>query len=349
MFWIIGGEDLISSIADYLHRPFLSKISANLTSHVEWEGFHFYDMIFPLFLFIIGVTLPMTFGRRLAKGDSRAELVKKILQRTFVMFVFGLIYYGLLEFKGWDHQRIMGVLQRLALGYCAASFATLFLKRRSQIILFISLLVGYYLAMRWLPVPGFPLGTMSPEGNFANYLDRLLFKPGQLYEKYGDPEGLFSTIPAVATALLGVFAGQWLQSDRDAKQKAVGLALAGCACLALGNLWGLWFPIIKKIWTSSYVLVAGGWSLLLLALFYWIIDVRGWKRWAFFFAVIGVNPLTIYLAQKALDFDKIAGFYVNGILQFTPLFKPILFAISILTVKWLLLWFLYRQKLFLRV
>lgn len=349
MFWIMGGEDVVSALARIVKNPLLTAISNNLTEHAQWEGFHFYDLIFPNFLFIIGVTLPFALGRREEKGGTRRDLIIKILQRAFLMFVLGWIYYGLLEFKGWEHQRIFGVLQRLALGYCAAALIFLNFRPRAQALIAGGLLIGYWLAMRWVHVPGFPLGTMSPEGNVANYIDRLTLQPGQMYQKYGDPEGLFSTIPAIATALLGLLAGQWLRTERPQKQKALGLVAAGAVSIAGGYLWSLWFPIIKKTWTSSYVLVAGGWSLLGLALFYWLVEVRGYKRWTTFFVVIGMNALTIYVAQRIIEFEHIADFFVGGILRFVPVWQPFLFALSVVAIRWLFLLCLYRQKIFLRL
>src|SRR5258706_1146611 len=150
-------------------------------------------------------------------------------------------------------------------------------------------------------------------------MDRVLFARGQLYEKYGDPEGIFSTIPAIGKALMGVLAGQWLRSAKEGNQKAKLLFAAGLASIALGYLWGVDFPVIKKIWTSSYVLVAGGWSLLLLATFYWLVDVEGWKKWTFFFVVIGLNPITIYIADPIIDFDVIAKFFLGGLAKHAPL------------------------------
>src|SRR5262249_1157066 len=251
-------------------------------------------------------TLPFSLGRKLEKGIPKSELAKKVLKRTAIMLILGLIYSGLFDLKGLDHQRIMGVLQRLALGYCFASFIYMNTKIRGQVIALAACLLSYWLAMRFLPVPGFQRGDFSEYGNFANYIDRVLFAPGQLYEKYGDPEGIFSTIPAIGTALMGVLAGGWLRSDREGNNKTLALVMAGLASIAAGYLWSIDFPVIKKIWTSSYVLVAGGWSLLLLAAFYWLIDVKGWTKWTFFFVVIGLNPITIYIADRIIDFDGIA-------------------------------------------
>jgi predicted acyltransferase len=349
MFWIIGGAELFAEIAKVAHLGWLTAISDNLTEHVEWEGFHFHDMIFPLFLFIIGVTTPFAFARRQEKGATRADLVRHILQRTAALFVLGLIYGGVFKLPGIEHVRIMGVLQRLGLASGCAALIYLFCNRRGQLIAAVSLLLAYWAALCWLPVPGAPLGSFTQEGNFANYMDRVLFLPGQNYKPYGDPEGLFSTIPAIVTALLGIFAGLWLRGPKSAGEKVRGLVVAGVLCIAAGYAWSPWFPVIKKIWTSSYVLVAGGWSALLLALFYWIIDMRGWKRWAYVFAVIGLNPITIYLGQKIIDFEHVANFFVGGLLQFTGAFTPILLILAVLTAKWLFLRFLYKQRIYLRV
>lgn len=349
MFWIITGEDIVSEFLSKFHNKFIHAVSLNLTDHVEWEGFHFYDMIFPLFLFIIGVALPYTLAKRIAKGDSRKQIGLKILKRTLIMLILALLYAGILEFKGLDHLRIMGVLQRLALGYGIAATILLFTKVRAQAAIAAGLLILYWILMTHIPVPGVPLGSMTQMGNVANYLDRRMFLPGQLYTSYGDPEGLLSTIPAVSTALLGVLCGQWLRSHRTQQKKALGLAAAGIVCIALGYLWSPWFPIIKKIWTSSYVFVAGGWSMLLLALFYWLIDIKGWKKWAFGFVVIGMNPLTIYLGQKIIRFEETAKFFFGGVAHLAPLYEGLIMAIAIFTLKWLFLYLLHRQRIFVRV
>jgi len=349
MFWIIGGAELFAALAEAAKLGWLTAISGNLTEHVEWEGFHFHDMIFPLFLFIMGVTTPFSIARRQQNGDSRAGLVVHVLRRTALLFLLGLIYSGLLEFPEFHKLRIPGVLQRLALASGCAALLYIFAGLRAQIAAAAALLLGYWAVMCWVPVPGHPPGSFTPEGNVANYVDRLLLQPGQMYESYGDPEGLLSTIPAITTALLGIFAGLWLRGSRPDHQKVAGLVAAGAAAIALGYAWSPWFPVVKKIWTSSYVLVAGGWSALLLAIFFWAIDVRGWRRWAYFFIVIGFNPITIYLGQKFIDFPRIARFFAGGLASFTGELSPVVLAVAVLAVKWLFLRYLYKQRIYLRV
>jgi predicted acyltransferase len=220
---------------------------------------------------------------------------------------------------------------------------------RGQAIVTGGILVGYWLIMMLVPVPGVGAGVLTPQGNLSGYLDRLLVpRPFCCYE-FGDNEGILSTIPAVATTLLGVLAGHWLRARHTPQRKVMGLAAAGIGCLLLGGIWGLWFPIIKNLWTSSYVLIAGGCSLLLLAMFYAVVDVWGFRRWAFFFTVIGMNAITIYLAWRLFDFGAITDVFTHGFIGYLGAFQPIFQAASVAATAWLFLWFLYRQKIFLKV
>ena len=349
MFWIIGGDWLLDEFSKLTHNEAFRGVCMQFIDHMPWAGFRFYDMIFPLFLFIIGTTLPFSIGRRLEQGESKHQLVKKILVRAAILWAFGMIYNGALTANGWDHVRIFGVLQRQAFGYACAGILLIYTKPKTQIWTMVGILLGYWALMALAPVPGVHPGTYTETGNFANYIDRLILAPGQMYEKYGDPEGPVSMIPAIATALIGLLAGQWLKSSQPEQKKSAGLALAGLACLALGLAWSPFFPIIKKIWTSSYVLFAGGMSLLLLALFHWIIDVKGWWKWSFPFIVIGMNPITIYMLSAIIDFTPVATFFVGGITHALPDEKQFILALSSLLIKWLLLYYMYTKKIFLRV
>jgi predicted acyltransferase len=200
--------------------------------------------------------------------------------------------------------------------------------------------------------PGSVAGDYTKEGNLCGYVDRN-YLPGKIYPEYydyGDNEGILSTIPAVATALLGALTGQWLRSSYSAARKLLGLLLAGFVCLLVGYAWGLVFPIIKNLWTSSYVFVAGGYSLLLLAFFYGVIDVLRFRWWAFFFIVIGSNAILIYMAPEVLDFEKAARFFLGGAAtRAGEAWGPVVLASGVLALKWLLLLYFYRRKWFLRV
>jgi len=237
MFWIIGGDAIAAEIGKLAKNDQVTGVVAQFSDHVKWEGFRYYDMIFPLFLFIIGTAIPFSLGKRLEIGDSKREIILKVIRRTLVLTLLGLLYSGLLRFEGWDHLRLFGVLQRQAFGYCVASILFVTTTPRVQAIIFGSILFVYWALMYWIPVPGVPHGTYTEWGNVANYIDRQIMFPHQMYEKYGDPEGPFSDISAICTALLGLFAGQWLKTNRSGQQKTLGLAAAGVGSIFLGLRW----------------------------------------------------------------------------------------------------------------
>lgn len=346
MFWIIGGGTVLGSFLEVWKNPVTETIQEQL-KHVEWQGFHFEDLIFPLFLFIMGAVLPFSISRRRERGQSLPMLYLHILKRSFVLILLGLIYNNLQNFE-FSEMRWPGVLQRIGLCYFFAAFIVLHTKWRTQVIFIAAVLVLYWLAAALIPVPGFGAGLMTAEGCLSSYIDQQLI-PGKLYYGFGDNEGLISTLPAICTVLMGSLAGYWLRSERTGSRKAAGLTIAGLACVAVGYLWGFVFPIIKIIWTSSYTLFSGGLCLMLLALFYWIIDVKGYRKWAFFFIVIGVNPITIYFLQRFVDFGGIAEFFLSGVAANAGLLAPLIIPVGILAIKWLLLWFLYRHKIFFKV
>ncbi len=346
MFWIIGGGTLFANLAKVYSHPVTDTIQQQL-HHVKWDGFHFEDLIFPLFLFIVGVVLPFSITRRVERGQSRSALYLHILKRSVVLILLGLIMNGLLRFD-WAQMRWPGVLQRIGLCYFFAAIIVMHTKWRTQAIIIAVVLILYWIAMMLIPVPNFGAGNLTMEGCLSSYIDQQLI-PGELYYGYGDNEGLISTLPAICTVLLGTLAGHWLRSMQSGNRKAAGLAIAGVVSLLVGSLWGMVFPVIKIIWTSSYVLVAGGLSLLLLALFYWIIDVKGYNKWAFFFIVIGMNPITIYFLQGFVDFDGIAKFFFLGVAGHVGLFGPLILPFGVLLAKWLFLWFLYRHRIFFKV
>ena len=343
MFWIIGGGALLANLAKLYSNPVTDTIQRHL-HHVEWEGFHFEDLIFPLFLFIVGVVLPFSLTRRLERGHSRRQLYLHILKRSAIIILLGFIFNEIQRFD-WAQMRWPGVLQRIGICYFFAAIIVMNTKWRAQAIIIAAVLVLYWIATMLIPVPNFGAGNLTMEGCLSSYIDRQLI-PGQLYYGYGDNEGIISTFPAICTVLLGALAGNWLRSGQMGDRKAAGLALAGIVSLSAGLLWGQVFPIIKILWTSSYVLVAGGLSLLLLALFYWVIDVKGYRKWAFFFIVIGMNPITIYFLQRFVDFNGIAEFFLAGAVEQTDLLKPLMLPLGVVLIKWLFLWFLYRHRIF---
>jgi len=351
MFWIIGGEGIFHALAALTGWPIAVWASHQL-EHVAWNGFVFYDMIFPLFLFIAGVAMPFSLGKRMERGEDKGKLMRHVVRRGLILVVLGIIYNNGLFRVPFEEMRFPSVLGRIGLAYMFAGLIFLNTRLRGQVLWFTGLLLGYWAAMMLIPVPGFGAGYLTMEGSLAGYIDRLLV-PGRLYLGVHDPEGLFSTIPAISTALLGGFAGYLLRHEFAGvtmARKALYLAGAGLSCLALGLTWDLVFPINKNLWTSSFTLFAGGWSLLLLALFYLIIDVWEWKKWAFFFVVIGMNSITIYMAGSLIDFGYTTDFFLKGLLQpINPALAEIFWWIGFILVEWAFLYFLYRKKLFLRV
>ncbi len=350
MFWIVGGDAAAQELCKWWGTPRAMTLREQF-DHVDWQGFRFYDLIFPLFLFLVGVVLPFSLRKYRTGAHPRGDALIRTARRVVLLFLLGLVHNRLLDFH-LDTLRIAGVLQRIAVCYGIAALIYLFTSVRTQAITLVAILAGYWALLAFVPAPeSHRAGDFSKQTNLAGYVDRHAL-PGKIYEDYygyGDNEGLLSTIPAVATALLGVLAGRWLLADRNRWIKALGLAAAGGICLGLGLAWGRSFPIIKNLWTSSFVLVAGGWSLLLLALFYTVIDVLRFRAWSTFLVVIGVNAITIYVAHRIVPFDEIAEFLLKGVAEHSGSFGPVVVPLGVLVLEWLFLLHLYRNRIFLRV
>jgi len=349
MFWIIGGDAVLRSLPAVADTP-ATRFLARQVEHNAWAGFTFYDFVFPLFLFIIGAVMPFSLLRRAERGESRKRIFLHIVKRSLVLILLGLVAGGILEFE-FANMRWMGVLQRIGLCYLLVSLLVLNTKKKAQAGVFVAVLVLYWAALALIPVPHFGAGSMTPEGSLHTYIDQKVL-PGRFLPEFygpGDSLGVLSTLTAACSLLLGVFAGYWLKSDRNPKAKTLGLVAGGVLCLGLGYAWSFAFPIIKHIWSSTYVLWAGGWCLLLMAAFYWVIDVKGRGRWAFFLTVIGMNAILVYFGQEVVDFDKIAAFFLSGVVANAGALSPIIIPAGALAVKWLGLRLLYGRKLFFSV
>jgi predicted acyltransferase len=349
MFWIMGAEEIVHALSKSTGSPFWNGFSNQLT-HPAWNGFHFYDLIFPLFLFIAGVATPYSVGRELEKGKNKQQLLSRVIKRGLILVLFGIIYNNGLQLRPLSEIRFGSVLGRIGLAYMFANIIYLYSKQIGQVIWFCGLLIGYWLLLKFTAAPGFPKGDLTMEGNFASYIDRLII-PGRLYLGIHDPEGLMSTIPAIGTGLLGILAGGMLKNFPITPQrKALLLAVAGVIFLGIAQLWNLDFPINKNLWTSSFVLQVGGFSLLLLSLFYYIIDVLGYKNWSFFFRVIGMNSILIYMSGLFIDWEYTTNGFFKwlGQLMGNP-YNVVIMAICYVMIKWLFLYFMYKKKIFLRV
>jgi len=380
MFWIIGAESLVAA----LHRMSPSRPVTFLAyelQHSDWEGFRFYDLIFPLFIFIAGVSMVFSLPKTIASA-GRVEAIKRIVIRSVLLFLLGVFYNGGLA-TPWPDVRIMSVLGRIGLAYLFAGILFCLLKPRSLATVLVGLLLGYWALLALAPFPdvrptpqpeiisretgytntsqlnfastNYLRGTFIKGVNLSNYMDQK-YLPGSKSSTW-DPEGILSTLPSIATCLLGIFAGLLLQNSRVTDpRKVVWLLAWGVAGIGLGSLWGCQFPVIKKIWTSSYVLVSGGYSAILLGVFYLVVDVLHWRRWCQPFVWIGMNSITLYLAANVLGgFGKLAQRLTGG--SIGAFFDPhvtqgcgqLITSLTGLALAFGFAHFLYQRKVFLRL
>ncbi len=351
MFWISGGEDIFAVLAKVTGWSWAIFIAHQL-SHPDWNGFRAYDLIFPTFLFMAGVSVPFSLGSRLEKGVPASELIRKVIQRGLILVFLGIIYNNGLFHTEWHNMRYPSVLARIGLAGMFAQIIYLYTGKKARWIWFVGLLLGYYAFMMLYPVPGCGAGLLTMECNPASYFDRMIL-PGRLHVKIHDPEGLVSTIPAICTALMGIFAGELLRTSEETltkNNKVVYLLAAGVTSLLICVVWDYFFPINKNLWTSSFVLCAGGFSTLLLAVFYWIVDVMNYRRWTFFFVVIGMNSIVIYMVGRFIDFEYTAEALFGGVLEFFPdPVRAVGGVLAFILVQWSFMYLLYRNKLFLKV
>jgi predicted acyltransferase len=406
MFWIIGADSLVTALERTRPGP-VTGFLKNQLEHAEWAGFHFYDLIFPLFVFIVGVSMVFSLSKALEQSGREAAL-QRVITRGLLLLVIGVLYSGGFT-SPWPDMRLLGVLNRIGLAYLFTGLIFCFFRTRAMAGICAGLLVGYWTLMTFVSFPDIQLekaalvqraeaagdreaaalfkkpgnpsavkndpawakaramfdatdarvtGKYEKGYNLANSLD-FQYLPGKKYDQFWDPEGLLSTLPAVATCLLGVFAGLLLKSTNFCgKWKTIYLCSFGAGAVILGFLWGLQFPVVKKIWTSSFVLVAGGYSALLLGVFHWVVDVRQWRSWCQPFVWIGANSITIYVANNLIGgggFRRVAQRFVGG--DISAVFDTAFgkgggeMVISITGIA-LSVWFchfLYKRKIFIRL
>jgi predicted acyltransferase len=337
--------------------------------HSDWNGWTPTDIVFPTFLFLVGVTIVISLESRFAKGATSVDVLPKIFRRAALLFGIG-IFLALFPFFHWSHLRVYGVLQRIAACYLVGSLVYLLVRRMKKpavalVALLVVLLVGYYVLMRWVPVPGYGMPGrdvpfLDKDRNIVAVVDRHLHW-GRLWEKTRDPEGLLSTFPAIGTTVLGMLTALWLRTQRTLQQKCAGLLGAGLVLLVLGELCNPWFPINKKLWTSSFVLFMAGWSLVLWALLMWVTEIRGWKRWTGFWLVFGMNAIASYAMSDLLVAPLWAismgpheslGYWLY-LHSFAYVHPPgvasLLYSVWFVLMCWLPMAVLYRMKIFLKV
>ena len=333
--------------------------------HAEWNGWTPTDLVFPSFVFIVGVAMAFSFRSRLARGQSRSTLLKHVLWRGAVLFAFGVLLNGLGIRYHLDHWRVYGVLQRIAICYVITAALELWTNWKAQLAIAVGCLLSYWILMRYVPVPGFGIPTrdiplLDPNKNLVAWLDRKLMA-GHLYEGTRDPEGVISTIPAIATSLLGLLTGNWLRTDRLPRVKAWAMLMAGIIGVVLGKFMGIWFPINKKLWTSSYVVFAAGIALILLAVCYEIVDVRRYRGfWTWPILAFGMNAIAAYVFSEVLAIGlnsiKVSG---ASVIQhvYSSIFAPIgtpansslAYALAYVALCWAVMAVLYRKRIFFKI
>jgi len=351
MFWIAGGRELLLTFVGIFKHPVPRWLDHQL-SHVEWEGFTAWDLIMPLFLFVVGAAMPFSFSRQLEQGRSKAGLYAKILRRTVILFLLGMAVQGhLLDFKLATLHVFANTLQAIAVGYLVAGIVMLNVGIVGQVIFAALMLAGFWALLMFVPLAGVGAGALEPYANVAYEVDKFVL--GRFIDGTKPPyTWVLSGMTFSATVLMGVFAGHVLRSRLSPAARVFVLSLLGVGCLAAGWAWAeiLGFKMIKHIWTSSMALWAGGWSYLLLALFYLLVDVLGFRRWAFPFVVTGANAILIYvLWDLVVPFGQIAHTLVGGLASHLGRVGEFMLALTAVMLWWVILYDLYRRKVYLRI
>ena len=356
MFWIVGGRELVITFVEIFKKPVPPWLDHQL-EHVRWTGttvwnsFTAWDLIMPLFLFVVGAAMPFSFARRLEQGQSKGQLYAKIIRRTVILFLLGMAVQGhLLDFKLETLHVFANTLQAIAVGYLIAGLVMLNLGIIGQIVFTAAMLIGFWLLLMYVPLTGHGAGSLEEHANVALAVEKFVL--GRFIDGTDPPyTWVLSGMTFAASVLLGVFSGHILRSRLAPWSRVAVLTALGLASLGAGWAWAEWFgfPIIKHIWTSSMVVWAAGWSYLLVALFYTIIDIAGLRRWAFPFIVIGMNAIVIYVAWHFIPFTEIAKDVVGGLAAHLGSVGPFLIALAAVLMWWLVLYDFYRRKIYLRL
>lgn len=349
MFFISGGGTFLVLLEGKTNWSFVDTIAQQL-EHPAWNGFTFYDFIFPLFLFIAGVSLSFSLTSGRANGTPKKQLYKKVFIRMFILICLGILYKNApIPFFEPSQIRFGSVLGRIGFACFITCLLYLNFSYVQRFFWVAGILLAYYAALFLVPVPGYGAGDLSFEGNLVGWIDRN-FMPGRLLQGTYDELAILTQFPALCLTVLGTAAGDTLRGTIPPLVKIRRMVIYGVIGIALALVWQLHFPINKHLWSSSFILLTGGMAFLSMALFYWIIDVLGYKRWAFFFQVIGINSLAIYLAYRFIDFNYTSRLLFEGL--YSPLaeqWQPVVQALGALLLVWLFMYVLYRKKIFLKI
>ena len=345
MFWITGGGLLVATISKMAGLEWLET----QMHHVKWNGFRFYDLIFPLFMFISGVAIPFAVGSKIKRNIPQRKIIRKVCFRLIILILLGILYNGAFK-NGFSEVRIASVLGQIGIAYFFASLIYIYFKSlRSLLIWLGSILAVIGIIQLLIPVPGFGAGVLTPEGCINGYIDRLLL-PGRLHGKVFDPEGILCSISATGITLMGAVAGTILRIKKQTDLQKIGwLIIAGVSSILMALSFSTFYPVIKSCWTSTFNLLAGGISFLLLAFFYLVIDHWGFKWWAFYFRIIGMNSIFIYLFTRIVDTKGIATFFLGWIINKSGDAGEVILFTGNLIIIWLLLYYMYKKNIFLRI
>jgi predicted acyltransferase len=345
MFWIVGGGEIARGLAKVWPGTSSAVVLQQL-EHVPWAGLHFFDVIWTLFMFMVGISLSLSIASRRRMHQSDRSIGAHAIRRALILFVLGMVAQGnLLEFNLATLHPFYSVLHGIAAGYLIATVVALKFRAKGQAVITAVFLASYWILLLTIPVPGVGRGVLTPTGNAAFYIDNLI--QGRFH--FGENTWFLSYLGFASSVLLGVLAGELLLSEYSKRVKCLSLFICGAGLLLLGLLWSIWLPIIKLLWTSSFVLVAGGLSCLFMATFYLIIDVLGYKKWVFPFTVIGINALAVYMATEIFDFRKIGNVFVGYLLPRIGRWDEALASSAAFAIVWLILYWMYRTRSFVKL
>lgn len=345
MFWITGGGFLAVAISQITGADWL----ANQMEHVKWEGFRFFDLIFPLFMFISGVAIPFSIKSKLEKNVPKKRLVAKAFKRLMILIVLGILYNGTFQ-SGFSDGRIASVLGQIGIAYFFATLIVIYFSTfNARLIWLGGLLIFFGIVQLLIPVPGFGSGVLTPEGSINGYIDRL-FLPGRLYGGSFDPEGILCSLSAISVTLMGTIAGNILRRKKSSDWQKIGyLISAGVGCIILALAFSSFYPIIKSCWTSTFNLLTGGISFILLAFFYLIIDHWKFTGWAYYFKVIGMNSIFVYLLTRIIDFSEVSMFFFGWLTNPMENSGKLFIILGSIAIIWMILYFMYKKKIFIRI
>jgi len=349
MFFITGGGAFLAYLHGKTGLGFVDTIAEQL-EHPAWNGFTFYDFIMPLFLFISGVSLTFSMRSGLSKGMAKSELYRKSFKRMIILILLGILFKNApVPIFDPANIRYGSVLGRIGFATFITTLLFLNFSWKQRIYWIAGILVAYYMAVFLIPVPGYGAGDISFEGNLVGWFDRT-FMPGRLVNGTYDELAILTQFPALCLTIFGSLAGEVLQDDTEENKKVTKLMTMGAIAIVIGLLWGLHFPINKHFWSSSFVMLTSGMGLIVMAIFYWIIDVKGYQKWAFFFKVIGVNSLLVYMGKRFIDFNHSSELFFGGIYGvLDEKWHNVFQALGALGLLWLGLYIMYRHKIFLKV